>query len=872
MSVLISSATGNLTAAGSWSLVDATSYNNSETANTALTTSAVASSTFVPAAVAIGAVAVKLASRNVAPSGTMTVELFNSTGASIALTVTINVADLPLADTTNLQGGWIVFKFAGTVTPNGTDSYSVRAFTSVAAQVNLFSLATTNWARAIRTTTNQAPVAGDDMIVAGEHTGAGTGNSFVVTMNQTAATDYGSNTTSPVTPAIAVCKRGTLSYGVTAATNFLMQLSGHLIVYGQGTFSMGASGAEMPRNSTGILQFDCAADGDFGLIARNESALNIAGLSRTVGKDVSWALVSADAAVNATTITIDTDTGWLSGDTIAFASTDKPGVDHSESGTLSGNAGASSLAITGFAGGGGGLAFAKLGGAGVASAQTVILPDGVGSVTCLMNAEVVLVTRNVRVKGLNAGQMSFVSATPTAQVFLRWAEFTLMGLGVTGKHGVELDTSTVGSLDVRFCSFHDSEYGGLWLFPSTTDSYAATISDNIFYNFSNNTQSAAIMVNTIRVGGANWTLNRNVVVKGSGWGINLKDITGICTNNRISGIIGQTGFQFTAASPQISTAGRLDGQVIHSCNVTGGLCFNTNWMSVILKSWRIWRNLSSNSDIFQTLPPSLVDMDDFLMWGGTGGFAVAPGINIYLRNSLFASDSTNSTGAGFFLDGSTCNALLENCQFSVSAGAGGFLRPLVTDINLTTGFTVANPVRMIGRAVVFGGTTQVAPVGVMTVDAYVSIEKLGGTAGNHKTWIQGGTIAIDTVIFHTASPSQRLTPSSASIKLSTAPILRGIKVPVANAVAGKTVSVWVRKSVVGDGAAYNGNQQRLIQRANPALGVKLDTVLATAAAAAGTWEQLTGTISTPNDDGAFEFYVDCDGTAGWVNIDDWATA
>jgi len=71
-----------------------------------------------------------------------------------------------------------------------------------------------------------------------------------------------------------------------------------------------------------------------------------------------------------------------------------------------------------------------------------------------------------------------------------------------------------------------------------------------------------------------------------------------------------------------------------------------------------------------------------------------------------------------------------------------------------------------------------------------------------------------------------------------------------------------------DGAAYNGNQPRLIQRANAALGQSSDVVLATYSSAGGSWNQLSASTSTPTDDGCFEIIVDCDGTAGWINVDD----
>ena len=38
----------------------------------------------------------------------------------------------------------------------------------------------------------------------------------------------------------------------------------------------------------------------------------------------------------------------------------------------------------------------------------------------------------------------------------------------------------------------------------------------------------------------------------------------------------------------------------------------------------------------------------------------------------------------------------------------------------------------------------------------------------------------------------------------------------------------------------------------------------------GQWENLTYTTGTFLNDGVAEFYVDSDGTTGWVNIDDWS--
>jgi hypothetical protein len=56
------------------------------------------------------------------------------------------------------------------------------------------------------------------------------------------------------------------------------------------------------------------------------------------------------------------------------------------------------------------------------------------------------------------------------------------------------------------------------------------------------------------------------------------------------------------------------------------------------------------------------------------------------------------------------------------------------------------------------------------------------------------------------------------------------------------------------------------------MGYTSDTVLDTMTSAAGSWEQLSATTAAASQDGVFEVYVDCDGTAGWVNVDDWSVS
>ena len=115
MAIKLSRATGNWLTASTWGVVDSTSYNNSETTSTNLTTSYQASSGSTTGAITVDGVALKLATRT-GTTGTMSVHLAVA-GVEVSGTlVTINTADLPSALAADLNGGWIFFKFSSPVT------------------------------------------------------------------------------------------------------------------------------------------------------------------------------------------------------------------------------------------------------------------------------------------------------------------------------------------------------------------------------------------------------------------------------------------------------------------------------------------------------------------------------------------------------------------------------------------------------------------------------------------------------------------------------------------------------------------------------------------------------------------------------------
>jgi hypothetical protein len=64
-----------------------------------------------------------------------------------------------------------------------------------------------------------------------------------------------------------------------------------------------------------------------------------------------------------------------------------------------------------------------------------------------------------------------------------------------------------------------------------------------------------------------------------------------------------------------------------------------------------------------------------------------------------------------------------------------------------------------------------------------------------------------------------------------------------------------------------------MQKANPAVGISADAVLATATlTSASTWYQVCGTTATFSDNGVATTFVDVDGTAGNIFVSDWVAS
>jgi hypothetical protein len=143
----------------------------------------------------------------------------------------------------------------------------------------------------------------------------------------------------------------------------------------------------------------------------------------------------------------------------------------------------------------------------------------------------------------------------------------------------------------------------------------------------------------------------------------------------------------------------------------------------------------------------------------------------------------------------------------------------------------------------------------------IMISGYQGNAANHRCIFKNCIITTDHTIFNTAAPSERIAPTATSPRSKSSSKFINL-----NSGDSSTVKVWVRKS---SDTQYTGVQPRLMLRQNYLMGITTDSVLATAAAANGVWEQLTGTITAVSATGVVEVFVDCGTTTGYINVDDW---
>lgn len=760
-------------------------------------------------------------------SGTFTVGIYNSGNTAMG-SVTVNVADL-----VNRTGRLVFFRFTTNATLLAGNSYRVGFSSSVTGTVNVTRAGATSGdcLRIPITTINSTPSGGDLLYVSGDLTGLGTSSGTTVTMN---------NTTSATTFGNLVIQDGaTLNYGTSASTNYYLRLSGNTTVYTGGTFTIGTQVSPIPSTSTAKLEFACASANQYGLTISAGANVSTYGATKTVS-----AKLSLSASTGTTSATTISSTSWLSGDIVSIAPTRRVSTEV-DTMTLSGNASGANIFFTT------GLTFNH--------DTTPTTPTA---------CDVINLTRNVQI----LGQGTSITGTNVTYVVINggttsfyYTTFAYIGNTTTLSSTVGFSsnlTAANASLTVNSCAFYGGTSSSVYSVSHTTTQTTTT------FNFTNNVLLNSMGVTSnINVTPTNTIIDNTIILRGVFFTGRLY-IT--LTNLTVAGCpIGSNNVQLTDNSVTTNSGiiGRIDN-ITSYCSGNNGIILGTSIYITtgLITNINLWRNMGIGLFFLGSAPQPLVISGATLTSNVTANAYFAGSGQVYL-NSL-----TTNSGTGYptlygiqfagtdkvYITDSNLGVTTPETSGAILAGVNGNQftnNAMFYNTNFGSGYTTiyASQNNTAGRANTYG-------VGSM---------KHNGILNSNFNWQNYGTITTDSTIFNTSTYSMRMTPTSPSTsvlwKMSSYPIKIAI-----NANDTITISVVVRKSTAGDGTAYNGNQPRLMLLFTPLLNYSTNTVLATASASAGTWETLTATF-TPTVTGVYEFYVDCDGTTGWINVDDWST-
>lgn len=800
-----------------WLVADASASSpiDSESSTVAITTSTSThiSPNFTPGGITVDGIAIKISSRAASPTGTFTVVLRNTSLSSDVISVVVNVADLKL-------NGWHYFKFSSPQVLTPAITYAVRLTCSVSSEVTVYRVSSQNFSKFIVTTTTAAPTTGDAFHVMNALTGQGASTSSTVTFDNTASTVFGDYAATYV-DSFTVSGGGTLTWGTTASTNYLLTIKGRITVWDGSTWNMGTSGGRMPASSTAKIAFTVSTNVDSAFWAWPGAIVNIYGATKT-----NWTYLNTDEAAGQTVLGVVDTTGWAANDVVCIASTTRT-YTQAESRTISTVDSVTQVTVS----------------SGLTNAHSGTAPT---------RAEVGNLTRNISIYGTSTSLQAYVRFDTTAVVNIDSCEFYWMGSNTTNKRGVNLGTIT-GTCNLVGCSFHDFLVSSSTIISTDTAFSNTTIQNCVFF----------LIYNGITIGNTTgtWTIDGCLIIGGSSSlatavaPVTLTDAGGIFTNNTIANA------KYIGVVITDSDIGTFSGNTIHSGSDEGLRIAGAPGQSI--SNCTIYRNNGGSGGIvlsgyggqagFTIDSCTIFGNPNNLSLVGSGSMA-----GIIVKNCVIAGDSTFSSAIGIRIV-DTFDVIIQDCTMGVTSGI--FTSHTSGDVE---------PPRfgiIIYRNCIFGSSTEIILISnnfnTSTIDSLAVLsQQHDQTAGLHKIWRPFGVISTDTVTYRTSSPSIAMTPNSASIKLRATLPGRHFEVPVDSG-QSVTFTCYVQKS-----ASYNGNQPRLLLLSNSAIGITSDTVLATASGGTGSWLQLQGTTSAANANGIMEFTVDCDGTAGVVYISD----
>jgi hypothetical protein len=553
---------------------------------------------------------------------------------------------------------------------------------------------------------------------------------------------------------------------------------------------------------------------------------------------------------------VDRDTGWKAGDVIVIAGTQRA-TNKADVLTLAIDATATQLTT----------------GAGT------FQHDGVLPV----QAEVINKTRNVIVRTTTVNKQGYIQTGNGSTFDADWAAFVGMGGTSGGSRGIT--RNACASFHIDYCYF--DPWGLTNGFAVSVDSSAGQLDDVTAISLSN-LSGIDFWDQMIYQRGATVPVTKalsltDIWIVGQGaWGasgllyhVENCDVT--LTRVRVSGGYTEAGairWENTTAPTSPKRFTILDS-IFHDCSfplaVSGTIAPNLYISNT--KFLRLKANATGAAGVYATggIEHWLLDTCEF-QGSVNSGFEIGNTRSVHdliLRNCKFGGTAAYAQQHGFRMknggNGERLDLRFENCLFGSDAG-GDYVDHAQADVGMVT----PAPITFMNATVAFvntllGSGTEIDAgfLAALAGRSWIAYQRADGVLGAHSVnYPRLGTVARDAVFFRSSAPSEKMTPTGAAdaMRLQSAPKRFDV-----NTGSQKTPGVYVWLD-----PAYTGLAPRLMLKANPAIGIDNDEVLATHTGATGVWQKLSGTMSVASeDDGQGELFVDCTGAAGFVSIDDW---
>lgn len=840
MAYLLSKQSGNWSSSSTWEVAGFTSL--SFIGVTIVTTTYTPSASATPGAITMTGVWLALNSRATTPVGTLDVQLWNNTSSVQVALVTINVSDIPATPNTGSARG-IFLRFSSPVTLLAGTLYQIRLRTSSANQLGFWrtNSGSTDWCRVFATSTTASPSATDIMFIQGFYTGPGAFTDVTVTMDNNNSTLYGGVVTN---------NGGTLDWVTNSSTELRLNSevwsgSAVSLLISGGTFRMGSTASRIQPGVTASLIIDAGTLNGRRIQVQDTAQFIAAGSTMSY----TWTQLNSDVVAGATTATTSVATGWNVGNEIVIS----PTIRHATTGTTIQYDRRTLTSVSGTT-----LGFSSL----------TNPHSGTGDFA----ADVINLTRNCRIQSLSTTLRTYMtSGSILCEINLNDVEF--INFGTTNGAVTFNGSGASGSLYVKNCSFNDCGIGVSLV--STTNLYNCIV-DNCVYSTRTTTgtmvsHAASVTSQPISV---NSYISNNCMIFGgtssSAVGISILNNAIDVENNSVSGIQAAACFQYGQTTTYI-----ISGKFNNNIGRFSGNGFITYFADTLRTGNHPTGNKSIRNLNYGFYIPGSTNtrINDLVVIGNSlanllCAYTVnATTKNVFINNANVQSDPLYTSPVGIILALSTYPSRSSSVYVTFNnCNIGTLTAHTTSDIRFSVDSD--QDCELIFNNCNLGSPIEVSQPQFMSRSSKVAFQRVDQVNGAHRTYYNNGLLTLDTSIYRSSGKSVRLTPST-----STSFQDFGFKkIPVRGG-STPTVSVWVRKSQTSDGSDYNGNQPRLLLKNNQAVanfGTYDDIVLATASSSNGTWEQLSATLPvTPYEDTAFEVYLDCSGTTGWVNVDDW---